>query len=75
MDKLICSPKGTKEEDEMVRMAGIEVDTFVRNRWIEREWETAWFVNPPRLQSVPDLSHIHVFARKKFAEEIASEEF
>jgi hypothetical protein len=47
MDKLVCSPKGTVEEEEMVRMVGSEVDRFVRNRWVEREWETAWFVNPP----------------------------
>jgi hypothetical protein len=46
MDKLVCAPKGTDEE-EMLRMVGSEVDRFVRNRWVEREWETAWFVNPP----------------------------
>lgn len=47
IEKLIRSPQGTKEEDEMVRLAGEEVDIFVRNNWIESEWETAWFVNPP----------------------------
>jgi len=46
MDNLIRSPKGTPEEDEIVREAGREVDQFVRNRWIENEWDTAWFVNP-----------------------------
>ena len=76
----------------MVKKVGEEVDIFVRKRWREREWETAWFVNPPvsyfpiassylflnaelffqRLQSVPDLSHIHVFARRKTREEIKS---
>lgn len=71
MDKLIRSPKSTPEEEEMVRDVGREVDQFVRNRWVENEWETAYFINPPRLQSIPDLSHIHVFARKKSAEEIA----
>ena len=31
----------------MVEAAGAEVDKFVRDRWAEKEWETAWFVNPP----------------------------
>lgn len=70
MDKLIRSPKGTPEEDEMIKEVGREVGRFVRNRWEPAFWETAWFVNPPRLQSIPDLSHIHVFARKKSVEEI-----
>jgi len=65
LEKLIISPRGTAEEEEAVRMAGNEVAKFVKNRWKEVEWETAWFVNPPRLQSVKDLAHIHVFARKK----------
>ena len=47
MDKLILSPKGTPEEDELVRQAGSEIETFVKRRWCERDWETAWFVNPP----------------------------
>ena len=47
MDKLIRSPKGTAEEDEMIREIGREVDLFVRNRWEPAFWETAWFVNPP----------------------------
>ncbi|THH26822.1 hypothetical protein EUX98_g7362 [Antrodiella citrinella] len=71
MDKLVCSPKGTEEEEELVKQAGSDIAAFVRNRWNEREWETAWFVNPPRLQSVPGLAHIHVFARHKLPEEIA----
>ncbi|RDB17946.1 hypothetical protein Hypma_000964 [Hypsizygus marmoreus] len=65
-DKMIKSEKGTLEEEALVRRAGEEVQKFVQNRWIEAEWETAWFVNPPRLQSVPGLAHIHVFARWKF---------
>jgi len=64
-DKLVRSPKGTKEEEQIVRNAGQEIQTFIERRWNEREWETAWFVNPPRLQSVPGLAHIHVFARYK----------
>lgn len=47
MEKLVISPRGTAEEEEAVRMAGDEVAKFVKNRWKEVEWETAWFVNPP----------------------------
>src|ERR1700735_603191 len=47
MDKLIRSPTGTPAEEEMVRDVGREVDQFVRNRWVEKEWETAYFINPP----------------------------
>ncbi|KAL4246574.1 Protein of unknown function DUF3605 [Abortiporus biennis] len=72
MDKLIRSPKPSEEEEELVRKAGEEIATFVKGRWNEREWETAWFVNPPRLQSVPGLAHIHVFARFKEPAEIDS---
>ncbi|KAJ7256779.1 hypothetical protein B0H12DRAFT_1015657 [Mycena haematopus] len=65
LDKMIKSEKGTADEDELVRLAGVPVHNFVKNRWKEEEWETAWFVNPPRLQSVPGLAHVHVFARHK----------
>ncbi|KZP06145.1 hypothetical protein FIBSPDRAFT_842412 [Athelia psychrophila] len=72
MDSLISSPKASLEEEEMIKAAGTEVDEFVKKRWVEGEWETSWFVNPPqRLQSVPDLSHIHVFARRKSSSEMA----
>lgn len=47
LDKLIRTPRGTEEEEELVKKAGIEIETFVKRRWVEREWETAWFVNPP----------------------------
>ena len=47
MDKLIISAKGTPAEEEMVRRVGAEVQEFVRRRWDEHVWETAWFVNPP----------------------------
>ncbi|KAH7101187.1 hypothetical protein BKA62DRAFT_189314 [Auriculariales sp. MPI-PUGE-AT-0066] len=60
---------GTGEEARAVRaairVAGTDVDAFVRTHWPEDEWETAWFVNPPRLQSIPGLAHTHVFARRK----------
>ncbi|KAJ7830266.1 hypothetical protein B0H13DRAFT_2114651 [Mycena leptocephala] len=65
LDKMVKSEKGTPEEDELVRLTGLPVHNFVKNRWVEEEWETAWFVNPPRLQSVPGLAHVHVFARHK----------
>jgi hypothetical protein len=31
----------------MLKEAGREVDRFVKNRWLEKEWETAYFINPP----------------------------
>lgn len=39
--------KGTEEEEEMVRRACEGVLGFVKLKWPERFWETAWFVNPP----------------------------
>ncbi|TFY72595.1 hypothetical protein EVG20_g415 [Dentipellis fragilis] len=68
---LVRSPPGTEEDNKLVREVGSEVQNFVCAKWSEREWETAWFVNPPRLQSVPGLAHIHVFARFKSEEEMA----
>jgi len=65
LDKMVVSPKGTAEEEALVKLAGYEIESFVKRRWNEEDWETAWFVNPPRLQSVPGLAHIHVFARYK----------
>ncbi|KAF9452939.1 hypothetical protein P691DRAFT_755971 [Macrolepiota fuliginosa MF-IS2] len=65
LETMVVSPKGPEEDEELVRRAGAEVDKFIRKRWDEDEWETAWFVNPPRLQSVPGLAHIHVFAKQK----------
>ncbi len=47
IDKLITSPRGTDEEERRVKEYGKEVETFIKRRWIEREWETAWFLNPP----------------------------
>ncbi|KAJ3533542.1 hypothetical protein NMY22_g7293 [Coprinellus aureogranulatus] len=64
LDKMIVSEKGTEEEEALVKKAGEKVHEFVKTRWNEDIWETAWFVNPPRLQSVPGLAHIHVFARR-----------
>jgi hypothetical protein len=47
MENLVRSPKGSPEIEEMVTNAGREIDGFVKRRWVESEWETAWFVNPP----------------------------
>ncbi len=47
MDKLVRSQRGTDEEERQVREHGREIETFIKRRWIESEWETAWFVNPP----------------------------
>ncbi|KAH7914256.1 hypothetical protein BJ138DRAFT_434967 [Hygrophoropsis aurantiaca] len=69
MDRLIRSPPASEDEEALVKRAGSQVGEFVLKRWNDEEWETAWFVNPPRLQSVPGLAHIHVFARKKSLED------
>ncbi|BGP27781.1 hypothetical protein Rt10032_c13g5125 [Rhodotorula toruloides] len=51
-----------------------EIRAFVLKRWkVEDGWETAWFANPPNLQSVPGLAHFHVLARKHLAENGTSE--
>ncbi|KAI5481362.1 hypothetical protein MNV49_004984 [Pseudohyphozyma bogoriensis] len=44
---------------------GREIEAFVLRTWKESEWETAWFCNPPHLQSVKGLAHFHVLARPK----------
>jgi len=46
-ESLTRTPRGTEEEEIAVREAGSEVHKFVTTTWKEREWETAWFVNPP----------------------------
>ncbi|GAA5985417.1 hypothetical protein JCM10908_006967 [Rhodotorula pacifica] len=52
---------GYREEEGPER----EIRAFVEKRWrVEEGWETAWFANPPGLQSVPGLAHFHVLARK-----------
>ncbi|WWD00940.1 hypothetical protein V866_007878 [Kwoniella sp. B9012] len=53
---------------------GQEVQKMVEGLWDVRGWECLWFVNPPRIQSVPGLSHFHVFARRKTPEEIDAAE-
>ena len=68
-DYTVNQARGTPEVEELVRRAGEGVRDFVRSKWLEEEWETAWFVNPPRLQSVRGLAHIHLFAKRKLGEE------
>nr|GAT49301.1 predicted protein [Mycena chlorophos] len=64
-EKMIVSAKATPGEEELVKRAGAQVHAFVLAKWKPEEWETAWFVNPPRLQSVPGLAHVHIFAQRK----------
>lgn len=47
IDKMIRSQPPTPEEAALIDRAGREVHRYVKNRWSESEWETAWFVNPP----------------------------
>ncbi|WWD21785.1 hypothetical protein CI109_106273 [Kwoniella shandongensis] len=53
---------------------GHEMAKMVRALWDERGWECLWFINPPRLQSIPGLYHSHVLARRKSPEEIKASE-
>ena len=47
MDNITKSEPPTEEETILIQKAGSEVHRYVKNRWVENEWETAWFVNPP----------------------------
>jgi len=58
-------PKATGINADLTRTATRDIQAFVLNNWEEQNWETIWFMNPPRTQSVPELAHFHVFARKK----------
>lgn len=64
-DKVNRSDVSLAGQKKIIPRAAKEVQGFVKRRWNEQQWETAWFVNPLRLQSVPGISHIHVFARRK----------
>ncbi|KAF8523136.1 hypothetical protein BU17DRAFT_64031 [Hysterangium stoloniferum] len=59
------APGTSTVERSYILAASHHTHQFVIAHWPEDQWEVAWFVNPPRLQSVKDLSHIHVFARHK----------
>ncbi|EJT99700.1 hypothetical protein DACRYDRAFT_117884 [Dacryopinax primogenitus] len=45
--------------------SGEGITAFVKREWPEVEWETVWFMNPPKLQTVRGLVHFHVFVRPK----------
>lgn len=58
IDELVHPETGSEQEEMLVWRAGQEVDRFVKKRWPEREWETAWLVNPPvRLLSMKTCLH------------------
>jgi hypothetical protein len=56
---------GTQSQEEEIAelaikaqtWAGRFIDQFVKLHWPERDWETAYFCNPPHLRTVPGLSH------------------
>lgn len=56
---------GLTDEPDWCTLGGEEMAKIVKTLWNPDEYECAWFVNPPRLQSVPGLSHAHIFARSK----------
>ncbi len=47
LDRMVKSKPPTIEEAALIERAGNEVHRYVKTRWSESEWETAWFVNPP----------------------------
>lgn len=53
MGNLVRSSQCSPETEEMVKNAGKEINEFVKRRWVESEWETAWFVNPPVSGTIP----------------------
>ncbi|KAF8349499.1 hypothetical protein F5887DRAFT_946476 [Amanita rubescens] len=59
LDKLKIPPTCNSEEEALLEQIGSEVEIFVISKWRDDEWETTWFINPP------ELSHIHVFARRR----------
>ncbi|KIL55980.1 hypothetical protein M378DRAFT_173119 [Amanita muscaria Koide BX008] len=65
LDMLKIPPECSAEEEASLEETGKEIHAFIKNRWPQEEWETGWFVNPPSIQSVPELPHIHVFAKRK----------
>lgn len=66
------APNTSAEARAHILNAGQHTHDFVTAHWPPHIWEVAWFVNPPRIQSVKDLTHIHVFARRKITSQSAS---
>lgn len=46
-ETLIRSSPPTAEEVNLLQKAATPVHEYVKSLWVEDEWETAWFVNPP----------------------------
>lgn len=46
-ETLIRSSPPTAEEVALLQKAATPVHEYVKTVWVEDEWETAWFVNPP----------------------------
>ncbi|KAI7900765.1 uncharacterized protein BX663DRAFT_476262 [Cokeromyces recurvatus] len=41
------------------------VESLLEKNYGSSVWEWVYFVNPPELQSIPRLPHVHVFMRKR----------
>jgi hypothetical protein len=46
LGSVVRSPPPDRTEEAQLRQASAEIDAFVRARWPDDTWETAWFVNP-----------------------------
>lgn len=55
---------------EHMSKGGQEIEKMVEALWDPRGWECLWFVNPPRLQSIPGFGHFHILARRKPGDEM-----
>lgn len=49
-ETMIKSAPPTEDELELLKKAAAPTQEFVMSLWVEREWEAAWFVNPPVCQ-------------------------
>lgn len=66
LENMITSQKGTEEEEALIRKAGEKVHEYVKERWNEDTWETAWFVNPPVSVRRFTISPLHHFLTVTF---------
>ncbi|KAI9301844.1 hypothetical protein BJ944DRAFT_242912 [Cunninghamella echinulata] len=41
------------------------VEKIIQKNYTPKEWEWVYFVNPPEVQSVKKLPHVHVFLRRR----------
>ncbi|PRP73940.1 hypothetical protein PROFUN_08133 [Planoprotostelium fungivorum] len=44
-----------------------EISDYVQKTWPPEDYQCAWFVNPPSLQSIKNVSHFHIFVKTKHA--------